>query len=49
MLAVLQFIFSDFWRFLGVAVFLMIIAMWKPVEINVLNGRWKEKDDENVV
>jgi len=47
MLAVLQFIFDDFWRFLGVAVFLMIIAMWKPVEINVMNGRWKEKDDEN--
>ena len=47
MLAVLQFIFSDFWRFLGVAVFLMIIAMWKPVEINVMKGCWKEKDDEN--
>ena len=47
MLEVLEFIFGDFWRFLGVCCFLMIVALWKPVEINVLNGYWKEKD-ENV-
>lgn len=47
MLAVLEFIFADFWRFLGVCIFLMIIALWKPIEINVLNGHWKERDDEN--
>lgn len=46
-LEVLQFILSDFWRFLGVCVFLMIFALWKPVEINVLNGYWKERDDED--
>ena len=49
MLAVLEFIFSDFWIFLGCCIFLMIFVLWKPIEINVLNGYWKEKDDENVV
>ena len=46
MLAVLQFIFDDFWRFLGVGVFLMIFALWKPVEVNILNGFMEDNDDD---
>ena len=38
MLAVLEFVFEDFWRFLGCCVFLMIIALWKPVEVNIITG-----------
>lgn len=47
MLEVLKFIFSDFWTFLKVCVFMMIFVLWKPVEINVLNGYWKEPKDED--
>ena len=47
MLAALEYIFGDFWRFLGVCVFLMIFALWKPVEVNVMNGYWKEDDKDN--
>lgn len=46
MLEVLQYIFGDFWRFLGVCVFLMIFALWKPVEVNILNG-FVEMEDED--
>ena len=46
MLEVLQFIFGDFWRFLGVCVFLMIFALWKPVEVNILNGFVKGEDED---
>lgn len=49
MLAVLQFVFESPWHFLGVCIFLMIIALWKPIEVNVLNGYWKEKDNEDDV
>ena len=44
MLAVLEFVFSDFWHFLWICVFLMIFALWKPVEVNILNG-FVEGDD----
>ena len=37
MLAVLEFIFEDFWRFLGVCIFLMIFALWKPIDICIVN------------
>ena len=47
MLEVLQYIFGDFWRFLGVCVFLMIFALWKPVEINILNGFVKGEDEDD--
>lgn len=47
MLEVLQFIFGDFWRFLGVCVFLMIFALWKPVEVNILNGFVKGEDEDD--
>ena len=47
MLAALEYIFGDFWRFLSVCVFLMIFALWKPVEVNVMNGYWKEDDKDN--
>ena len=47
MLAVLKFIFGDFWRFLGCCVFLMIITFWKTIEVNVMNGYWKGRDDDD--
>lgn len=46
MLEVLQFIFGDFWKFLGVCVFLMIFALWKQVEVNILNGFVKGEDED---
>ena len=46
MLEVLRFIFDDFWRFLGCCAFLMIFALWKPVEVNILHGILR-KGDEN--
>lgn len=46
MLEVLKFIFEDLWRFLGVAVFLMIFALWKPVEINILHVKGDMDDGE---
>lgn len=47
MLEVLQFIFGDFWKLLGVCVFLMIFALWKPVEVNILNGFVKGEDEDD--
>jgi hypothetical protein len=47
MLEVLKFIFGDFWRFLGVCVFLMIFALWKPVEVNIPNGFVKGEDEDD--
>ena len=38
MLAILEFVFSDVWRFLGCVVFMMIAALWKPIEINIISG-----------
>lgn len=46
MVKALEFIFSDFWHFLGMCCLLMIVALWKPIEVNVMNGYWKEKDDD---
>lgn len=43
MIEVLQFIFADMWRYLGVAFLLAIFAMWKPVEINILNDKKENK------
>jgi hypothetical protein len=47
MVEVLKFIFEDFWHFIGCAVLLAIIAMWNPVEVNILNGfvERKQKDE----
>lgn len=46
MVKALEFIFSDFWHFLGMCRLLMIVALWKPIEVNVMNGYWKEHDDD---
>ena len=46
MLEVLRFIFEDFWRFLGVCVFLMIFALWKPVEVNIVKGIVEREDED---
>lgn len=43
---VLEFVFSDAWHFLGCCVFLMIIGLWKPIEVNVMNGYFKEDKDD---
>lgn len=47
MLEVLKFIFEDFWHFLGCVVFLMIFALWKPVEINIPKGIVKREDEDD--
>lgn len=44
MLEVLQYIFSDFWRFLQACILLMIIAMWHPISI-VIKTRQKNEED----
>lgn len=45
-LEVLKFIFEDFWRFLGVCVFLGIIALWRPVEVNIIHGLIEKEEDD---
>ena len=47
MLDVLEYILGDFWRFLQVVVLLVILVQWKPFEVNVLNGYWKGKKDDD--
>lgn len=47
MLEVLKFIYSDAWHYLGTVVFLMILALWKPVEINVLNGYLRDRRNDD--
>lgn len=47
MVDVLEFIFESPWRFLGVCVFMAIIAYWKPIDITILNVRFKENGDED--
>ena len=46
MLELLKYIDADFWVFLKICVILILISFWHPVEINVMNGYWKGKDDE---
>ena len=46
MIEVLQYIFGSPWRFLGVAVFMMIFALWKPVEVNIITGLIDKEDGE---
>ena len=43
---VLEYIFADPWHFVGVLVMLVIITMWHPVEVNILNGRIEQKNDD---
>ena len=45
-LEVLKYVMGDFWHFLQACIFLMIFALWKPVEINVLNGFVKREDKD---
>ena len=33
MMAILRFIFTDFWHWLGTALLLLILALWTPVRI----------------
>ena len=47
MVALLEYICSDFWVFLRVCILLMIVALWKPIEVNVINGYWKKEDDKD--
>lgn len=44
MVKALEFIFEDFWRFLGTCCLLMIVALWKPIEINIIHGDILEDD-----
>ena len=43
---VLEFVFEDVWHFIGVCVLMMIVELWKPVEVNILNG-FVEREDED--
>lgn len=33
MLTILQFMFQDFWHWLGCAILLAIISMWTPISV----------------
>ena len=46
MLEVVQYIFSDFWRFMQCAVLLMIIAMWHPISIVIKTGQTLDRNEE---
>lgn len=46
MVEVLQFIFSDAWHFLGSIVMLIIVTMWQPIDITILNGGIKHDDNK---
>ena len=46
MVEVLKFAFEDVWHFIGCCVFMMIVALWKPVDVTILHGIVKEKDDD---
>ena len=46
MLAVLEYVLSDFWRFLQCVVFLMIVALWKPIDITILTGEWRKGGED---
>ena len=45
MLEVLDFIFADFWHFIGICVLLVIITMWQPIDITIVSGV-KTSDNE---
>jgi hypothetical protein len=47
MLEFFEWLFDDFWRFLQFVIIVIIMVQWKPLEVNVLNGHWKEHDNEN--
>ena len=49
MKALLEYVLSDFWRFLQCCVFLMIIAFWKPIEINIVHDNRSMIDDESEI
>ncbi len=43
MLAIMQFVFSSIWTWLGTLILLAVAAMWSPISIN--HNRNAEKDD----
>ena len=43
---VLEFAFEDAWHFIGCCVFMALVALWKPVEINILNGFVNGEDED---
>ena len=46
MLAVLEFIFGDFWHFIGICVLLMIITFWKPIDVTIMHDNRRKNDDD---
>lgn len=38
MLAVLEFVFSDFWHFLGMLVLVLAFTIWQPISIRIEKG-----------
>ena len=47
MVQVLEFVFSDVWHFIGSLCFVALFVMWKPIEVNVMNGYWKGKNEND--
>ena len=47
MQAFFEWLFADFWRFLMFLVLLIVAVQWRPVNVDVMNGYWKGKDDES--
>ena len=45
--SVFEWLFDDFWRFLMFVVILIIAVQWRPVNVDVLTGYWKEKNNES--
>lgn len=47
MLEILTYLFSDFWRFLMACIMLIIMTQFKPVDVTILNGEFKERSKKN--
>lgn len=47
MQAFFEWLFDDFWRFLMFVIILIIAVQWRPVNVDVLTGYWKEKNNES--
>ena len=46
MIEVLNFIFQDFWHWLGVAILIYIVICWTPVQINTTYEEEKKNEGD---
>lgn len=47
MLEILEYLFSDFWRFLMTCVVLIILTQFKPVDVTILNGEFRDRSKKD--